>query len=298
MIVLTLTDCPNALRGDLTRWLFEVDTNIYVGAQSARVRDNIWRRVVENAKSGRAVMVFPANNEQGFDFRVHAATWEPIDFDGLKLMLRPHHGVTRAKTDKLKPGFSKAAKRLAAKRFSGAKRSPPLPADCLVADIETTGLSPETSDIIEIAALRLANGEEAGIFQALVRIEGEIPPQIAKLTGITNEQLAKDGRDLCDVMRDFHSFAGELPIVSHNSGFDMGFLHAACKKLGLPARSNMWIDTLRLSRKLIDDAPDYKLGTLVKHLGIEHTDAHRGIGDCRATMMLYNKLRAMLYGGR
>ena len=86
MIVLTLMDCPPALRGDLTKWLQEVNTGVYVGQVSARVRDGIWERVCENAKSGRATMVFSANNEQRMDFRVHNTSWEPIDFDGLKLI--------------------------------------------------------------------------------------------------------------------------------------------------------------------------------------------------------------------
>ena len=89
MIVVTLTDCPPALRGDLTKWLQEVNTGVYVGQVSARVRGEIWERVRENAKSGRATMVFSANNEQRMDFRVHNTNWEPIDFDGVKLMLRP-----------------------------------------------------------------------------------------------------------------------------------------------------------------------------------------------------------------
>jgi len=297
MIVLTLTNCPNALRGDLTRWLFEVDTNIYVGKPSARVREKIWERVIKTATNGRAVMVYPEKNEQGFNFRVWGATWEPIDFDGLKLMLRPHSGRARAAVTQLKPGFSKAKKRLAAKRFSSAKkRASALPDTYLVVDVETTGLSPDKDELIEIGAIKVFEGESAEIFQALIGIQGMIPPHIEKLTGITNEALAKNGRELGEVMREFHAFAGGLPIVSHNVGFDMGFLRAAYEKCALPAPVNSCVDTLRMARKLLDDPSDYKLGTLLKYFGIERANAHRGMGDCDATKTLYEKLRAIAGG--
>lgn len=297
MIVLTLTDCPNALRGDLTRWLFEIDTNIYVGKQSARVREKIWERVIENAGNGRAVMVYPAKNEQGFDFHVCGATWEPIDFDGLKLMMRPHPGSARAAANKLKSGFSKVAQRRKAKRFAGARRAPVLPDTYLVVDVETTGLSPDTDEIIEIGAIKVIEGISTEVFQAFIRVDGVVPPHIEKLTGITNETLARDGRALGEVMREFHAFIGELPIVSHNVGFDIGFLRSALERCALTMPVSSCVDTLRMARKLLDDPPDYKLGTLVEYFGIEQADAHRGVGDCGATKLLYDKLRAIAGGG-
>jgi CRISPR-associated protein Cas2 len=277
--------------------LFEVDTNIYVGKQSARVREKIWERIIKTATNGRAVMVYPEKNEQGFNFRVWGATWEPIDFDGLKLMLRPHPGKARADATQLKPGFSKAKKRLVAKHFSGAKRcTPALPDTYLVVDVETTGFFPDTDELIEIGAIKVIEGESAEVFQALIRMQGMIPSHIEKLTGITNEALAKDGRELSEVMHEFHAFAGKWPVVSHNVGFDMGFLRAAYEKCSLPAPVNSCVDTLRMARKLLDDPPDHKLGTLLKYFGIERADAHRGVGDCDATKILYEKLRAISEG--
>ena len=62
MIVITLTDCPISLRGDLTKWLLEINTGVFVGRVSARVRDNLWDRVVKNVKNGRATLVYSTNN--------------------------------------------------------------------------------------------------------------------------------------------------------------------------------------------------------------------------------------------
>ena len=95
MVVLTVIDCPVGLRGDLTKWLLEISTGVFVGRVSARVRDNLWERVKEFSKDGRATMVYSTYNEQRFDFRLHNSQWEPIDFDGLKLILRPSPSRTK-----------------------------------------------------------------------------------------------------------------------------------------------------------------------------------------------------------
>ena len=253
MIVLSLTNCSNALRGDLTRWLFEVDTNIYVGNQSARIRDKIWERVTKYTKSGRAVMVYPANNEQGFDFRVLGTTWMPVDFDGLKLMLRPIPGAVLSNTKELKPGDSNAEKRLAAKRFSSSKRNQQsLPDTYIVLDIETTGLSADLDEIIEIGAIKVSEKVSTDTFQAIIRTMTEIPPEIEKLTGITSEVVSKEGQEIAEVIQSLREFAGKLPIISHNVAFDMGFLRKAYEKCGYAMPTNSCVDTLRLARKLIN----------------------------------------------
>ena len=90
MIVLVLTSCPPGLRGYLTRWLVEISAGVFVGSVSKRVRELMWKRTVEMVRSGRAIMVFSARNEQRLSFLVHGHHWEPIDLDGITLMLRPH----------------------------------------------------------------------------------------------------------------------------------------------------------------------------------------------------------------
>lgn len=89
MIVITLTSCPPKLRGDLSKWLCEINTGVYVGNLSARVRDRLWLRVCENLDNGKATMVYSSNNEQHLEFRVHNGDWSAVDFDGITLMKRP-----------------------------------------------------------------------------------------------------------------------------------------------------------------------------------------------------------------
>ncbi len=88
MVVIVLSNCPQKLRGDLTRWLFEIDTNVFVGNMNARVRDAVWDRICTNIKNGRASMAYSSNNEKKLEFRIHNTDWEQIDFDGIKLVHR------------------------------------------------------------------------------------------------------------------------------------------------------------------------------------------------------------------
>ncbi len=89
MVVLVLTACPVGLRGHLTRWLLEVSPGVFVGHVTARVREQLWERVTELCKDGRAIMIHSTRGEQRLDFRVHRHDWEPVDLDGLTLMRRP-----------------------------------------------------------------------------------------------------------------------------------------------------------------------------------------------------------------
>ena len=92
MVVITLSDCPPKVRGDLSKWLCEINTGVYVGNLSARVRQELWMRVCDNLKNGRATMVYSTQGEQQLNFEVHNSLWEPVDLDGIKLMRRPLPG--------------------------------------------------------------------------------------------------------------------------------------------------------------------------------------------------------------
>jgi CRISPR-associated protein Cas2 len=294
MIVITLTDCPPSLRGDMTKWLFEINTGVYVGQVSARVRDEIWKRIKESSKSGRATMVFSTNNEQGMDFRIHNSGWEPIDFDGLKLILRPSPARIK-KLGELRMGFSNAARMRKAKQMSSKRYNNfTVPERYLIVDVETTGLSSEEDEITEIGAMIVNKHDVEAEFHSLIRTKGNIPKHIVSLTGISDEMLQREGRELVDVLGEFLVFANDLPVVSHNADFDFGFLRAACEKCGLPLFSNRSIDTLKLAKRLVNDVKNYKLETLLTHLGMEVVSAHRSRDDCFSTMKLFQKLNEIM----
>lgn len=87
MITIAVTAVPDHVRGALTRWLLEVTPQLYVGTVSARVRDELWNTVSACVADGVGVLVYPADNEQGFELRtVGHQRRRPVDFDGLTLM--------------------------------------------------------------------------------------------------------------------------------------------------------------------------------------------------------------------
>ena len=288
MVVLTLTDCPPALRGDLSKWLQEINTGVYVGQVSTRVRQELWSRVIANTGNGRATMVFNANNEQRMDFLVYNTTWEPIDFDGLKLMLRPSPARLQA-TSRLRTGFSKAAKSLIARKVT-ARRTSAKAEDVVAIDVETTGLDANTCEIIEIGAIKTRHGAIAETFNVLVKPREALRPAIVDLTGITQDMLTQDGQTLQAALSGFLQFVGEMPVVSHNAMFDFAFLRSACAQCGLPLFSNRYIDTLALARRMVKEVTNYKLQTLLAYFGMQAAEAHRSVSDCRSVLELYGKL--------
>ncbi len=287
-MVLTMTDCPIGLRGDLTKWLLEISPGVFVGQVSARVRDNLWEHIQKTIKNGRVTMVFNTNNEQRLDFRVHNSTWEPIDFDGIKLMLRPSPSRIK-QLGELRLGFSKASKRQIAKRTT-QKRDNKYPNTYVVIDLETSGLNPEEHEIIELGAILVKDHEIIETFSLLVRPYNEITPMIEELTGISNSMLQNEGIESYLAMQQFIDFLHDLPIVSHNVDFDLSFIRRTCVNCFLPLLNNRSIDTLALSRRKVKQVVNYKLGTLAAHFGVETMQTHRSLADCEITYKLFEKL--------
>jgi len=307
MIVLHLANCPAALRGDLTKWLLEISTGIYVGRVSARIRDRLWGRVVKTCNNGRAVLVYSINNEQGLDFRVHGDTWEPIDFDGLKLMLRPDSSKVQGLQESTNHGFSNAAKLRAAKRTTQARTR--YPETYVVFDLETTGLDSAVDEIIEIGALKvldsagLTQDRQIETFHALVLPKAPLSQMITSLTGIDDVLLKERGRPLQAVLPKFMDFVGALPLVAHNVVFDKGFIDSACAKCGFALMSNRCVDTLSLVRRLMKGLTSYKLEQLALSLELPsigefnlELQRYKSLRDCYMTHHLYQKLLNIVCG--
>lgn len=289
MIILTLTNCPPALRGDLTKWLVEIHTGVYVGRVSARVRDNLWDRVKEHSKTGKATLVYPAKNEQRMVFCVHNTTWEPIDFDGLTLMLQPSVKRLSEKTP-LQTGFSKAYRFQQSKKMSRKKTVAKPLGEYVVIDIETTGLDSGKDEIIEIAAILVKDREVIREFNKMINIDSNIPSEVIKLTGISKSILKEKGSPLVDVISEFREFIGDYTLISHNLAFDVRFLREAIEETGVLDITNQGIDTLSLARKRIRGLKSYRLEALMKHFKLSYENPHRSLEDARATMALYHKL--------
>lgn len=164
----------------------------------------------------------------------------------------------------------------------------PLTGSFIVFDLETTGLKPATEEITEIAAVLVEDGQLRDSFQTYVNPHKPIPPNIVELTGITDETV-RDAPELSDAMQRFLAFAGDRPLVAHNAGFDMSFLQAACKRLGI-ARDFTYIDTLEMSRILLPDLGKHKLNVLAKALAVGPFEHHRASEDAAVLARIWIKL--------
>jgi DNA polymerase-3 subunit epsilon len=153
----------------------------------------------------------------------------------------------------------------------------------VVADLETTGLSSNSDDILEFGAVRVSpDGHVLSEFSALVNVGYELSPFISRLTGITTEEMRRNGRPLADAMQQFKAFAGERAVFFHNSYFDEGFLAKAAER-GAAKLSGPIFDTLMLARAAWPDSESLKLRDLTEHLGVPQP-THRGVPDAKAAL--------------
>ena len=90
MVVLMMERVPVGLRGELSRWMIEPKTNVFIGRMSAMVRDKLWEKACAKAKGGSVLMLYPARTEQGFAIRSWGETSRQIvDCEGLLLVRIP-----------------------------------------------------------------------------------------------------------------------------------------------------------------------------------------------------------------
>lgn len=160
-------------------------------------------------------------------------------------------------------------------------------------DLETTGLSVITDDIIEIGATKYRHGLEIDRFQTFIKIDRNIPLFIKQLTGISDDDLRKSPT-LNEILPDFVSFCEDCVLVAHNASFDINFLNAACSNLSLPILDNSLIDTLQLSRIVFKDARSHSLQQVCKRCGIEYDTevAHRADYDADVLAKAFEIMRS------
>lgn len=156
-------------------------------------------------------------------------------------------------------------------------------------DIETTGLSPDYDEIIELGAAKYLDGQLVDTFDSLVKPQNPIDDFISSLTGITNDML-RDAEPLEIVLPQYINFIGNMLVVGHNVNFDINFIYDECERCGLSSFDNDFVDTMRLSRRMYKDLPNHKLDTVARHFCLPERSAHRGLNDCVISANCYLKM--------
>lgn len=291
MIVLCVTNCPPGLRGDLSKWLSEINTGVYVGRLSARVREELWDRVCTYIKNGQATMVFSTNNEQGYTFLTHNTTWKPVDFEGITLMQKPLpvSGDTEQGSS-LTRGFSNASKYEKINRTQNAHRTS---VDYVVIDVETTGLDYDKDRIIEIALIKVTEGGITDQFQCLVKSDREISADVEKLTGITRDMVDKQGLSEQVAFERVNEFIGDSLVIGYNVQFDVNFIQKLGKRVDKDIIIRKIKDVLHMVRRELDEIPNYKLETVAKYFSLDISNIHRAQEDCILTYKIYCELNKL-----
>ncbi len=163
-----------------------------------------------------------------------------------------------------------------------------------IIDFETTGMSPDMGDRpTEVAIVLTERGVVVDRFQSLMNPGLRIPAFITQLTGITNA-MVQAAPPVAQVMLDAARFVGNSPMVAHNASFDRKYWQAELQRLGQPA-DHPFACTVLLARRLLPNAPNHQLGTLVRHLGLPATGrAHRALADAEMTAeLLHHMLRQL-----
>ena len=155
-------------------------------------------------------------------------------------------------------------------------------------DLETTGLSPTSDLIIELAAVKYVPGADSHPhLQHLIAIGRPLPKFITKLTGINDDMLRADGRPMADVLDEFVDFIGDHPVVSFNINFDSRFLNAAVERHGRRPLRNPAHCALERARIAWPDLPSHKLVNMAKHLDLKIGNAHRALDNTLLALEVY-----------
>lgn len=88
MVVLITRAVSPGVRGELSRWMLEVDAGVFVGSVPARIRDKLWEKLFwKLGAQGAAVMVYSSRSEQGFSIRTEGVLDRTlVESEGLSLM--------------------------------------------------------------------------------------------------------------------------------------------------------------------------------------------------------------------
>ena len=157
-----------------------------------------------------------------------------------------------------------------------------------ILDVETTGGKFNEEGITEIAIYRFDGEKIVDQFVSLINPEIPIQPFVQQLTGI-NDKMLINAPKFFQIAKRILEITENSILVAHNSSFDYRMLKIEFERLGYQFNISQ-LCTVKLSKKLIPDLKSYKLGNLVKNLGIPISNRHRASGDALATVELFKLL--------
>jgi polyribonucleotide nucleotidyltransferase len=160
-------------------------------------------------------------------------------------------------------------------------------AEFVVFDLETTAMKPENGYVVDIAALRVRDGQVVDRFESLVNPGRAIVGH--QVHGISDGDVA-GASTAAEVLPRFAEWVGDAPVVAHNVAFDLPYVLRHMPN-DVHWQPSAVYDTLELAYQLYPDAGGYKLADLMRFVfGRDHGAAHRAMPDAEATAELFINL--------
>ncbi|MFT8949289.1 MAG: PolC-type DNA polymerase III, partial [Liquorilactobacillus hordei] len=157
----------------------------------------------------------------------------------------------------------------------------------VVFDTETTGLSARFDKVIELAAVKMKQGNVLESFDMFIDPGHPLSQTTINLTSITDDMIRENAKPEKEVFKLFQAFCENSIIVGHNATFDVDFMNIGYARHDLPEIENPWVDTLPLARLLYPELKSFRLNRLAKMLNVDLEHHHRAIFDAEATGYIY-----------
>lgn len=152
-------------------------------------------------------------------------------------------------------------------------------------DVETTGLSPRSARVCEVAAVSFRGSQRVGTLAELINPGAPIPPEVSRIHGITDAMV-----------RNSPSFGGVAPrlldmlessvLVAHNAEFDLGFLREELSRVGMRLPDLPVVDTLAIAKRNWKFQSN-RLGSIAAELNISNEGWHRALADVEMTRKIF-----------
>lgn len=163
----------------------------------------------------------------------------------------------------------------------------------VIFDLETTGQDPEKCGIVEIAAVRVRDGQIVGEFHRLINPGMPIEAEAQSVHNISDAEVA-DQPQIDAVWPDFLSFIGNDIIVAHNGySFDFKIIDRIARDLNLPKLNNTRYDSLILARNLYPNASN-SIDGLIERFRLKTDARHRALDDVRVLHEIFSKMLEVL----
>lgn len=153
-----------------------------------------------------------------------------------------------------------------------------------VFDVESTGTSTSTDEIVQLAAVTLnRDGQVTARFNRLVKPSGPVG-ESEKIHHISDEWLKAEGEPPEKVFADFLAFTRNHILAGHNVSYDIHILMSQMRRLGMdPVETPAWVDTLEIFRRYYPELKNHKLEYLGEVFKVHHKSSHNAYDDILAT---------------